>query len=185
MGLVNKRNLYPFFLTGFLILADQAVKSYIVSRWPRNGEFIKDVFGNDLLWIIHVRNRAIAFSLGNNIPDQLRPFLFVVVPFLVLGFLIWYYLRTDELNYPQRWAVAGIVGGGVGNLIDRALRPDGVVDFISVKFYGLFGFDRWPTFNIADASVVVSVFLFIVTMLIPQKRDTGIAKSTTAEEPEG
>jgi signal peptidase II len=65
----------------------------------------------------------------------------------------------------QRWAITGIIGGGAGNLIDRIFRPDGVVDYISVKFYGLFGFDRWPTFNIADASVVVCVFLFLFSVL--------------------
>ena len=39
----------------------------------------------------------------------------------------------------------GIVGGGLGNLVDRFFRKEGVVDFIDVKFYGLFGLERWPT----------------------------------------
>jgi signal peptidase II len=162
---IKKQHTLPFILTGFLILADQAVKSFIVWHWPQDNRLIKDVFGNDVLWIIHVRNRAIAFSLGHNLPDNLRPLLFVILPLVVLGFLLWYYFKSGELTSLQRWAIAGIIGGGAGNLIDRIIRPDGVVDYISVKFYGLFGFDRWPTFNIADASVVVCAFLFLFSTL--------------------
>jgi signal peptidase II len=166
---ISKRHTLPFILTGLLILADQAVKSFIVLHWPDN-HLIKDVFNNDLLWIIHVRNRAIAFSLGHNLPDNLRPALFVILPLVVLGFLLWYYFTSQELTNLQYWAIAGIIGGGAGNLIDRIFRPAGVVDFISVKFYGIFGFERWPTFNIADASVVVCVFLFLFTVLTGSKQ---------------
>jgi signal peptidase II len=165
----SAKNCAPFLLTAFILIADQGIKSFIAHTWEQNS-FITDVFGKDLLWIIHVRNKAIAFSLGQNLPDTIRPILFVVLPVIVLLFLAWYYFKTDELSQLQRWTVAGIVGGGFGNLIDRMFRPDGVVDFISVKFYGLFGFDRWPTFNIADSSVVVCVIIFLISILIPVKQ---------------
>jgi signal peptidase II len=171
MGFINRRFFLPFVLTGLIILADQGVKSYIVSHWPDNGNgvFIKDVFDNDLVWIIHVRNKAIAFSLGENLPEFIKPALFIAVPLLVLVFLLWYYFKSYEISPLQRWAIAGIIGGGAGNIIDRILRPGGVVDFISVKFFGILGFDRWPTFNIADASVVVCVFLFLISILFSGK----------------
>ena len=173
----DKERTLPLILTGIIILADQCVKSFIVKNWPREGTLIKDVFNNDFLWIYHVRNKAIAFSLGNNIPDFLKPVLFIAVPLVVLGFLLWYYLKSGEFTRMQRWAVAGIIGGGIGNIIDRIFRPDGVVDFISVKFYGLFGFERWPTFNIADSSVVVCcIILFISILFSPQKTGTGAAE---------
>jgi signal peptidase II len=168
--MTTKNKLMPFLLTGLIILADQLVKCFIVKSWPLRiaggGEFIKDVFNNDLIWIIHVRNKAIAFSLGSNLPDVLRPALFIILPLLVLAFLGWYYFKTNELIGVQRWAFAGIIGGGIGNIIDRIFRPDGVVDFISVKFYGFLGFDRWPTFNIADASVVICGILLFLTIII-------------------
>jgi len=173
---LDKERTLPLILTGAIILADQCTKSFIVKNWPRDGTLIKDVFNNDFLWIYHVRNKAIAFSLGENIPDFLRPIFFIVVPLLVLGFLLWYYLKSREFTPLQRWAAAGIIGGGIGNIIDRIFRPDGVVDFISVKFYGLFGFERWPTFNIADSSVVVCcIILFFTILLSPQKTETGAA----------
>jgi signal peptidase II len=182
-----QNRLRPFLLTGIIVLVDQLVKSTIVRNWPlRNGNgavFIMDVFGNDLLWIIHVRNTAIAFSLGHNLPDSLRPVLFVILPLLVLGFLCWYYFKTGELTGVQRWAFAGIIGGGGGNIIDRIFRPDGVVDFISVKFFGLLGFDRWPTFNIADSAVVISgIILFLSVIFSPPRNGSEISEEAAGEQ---
>ncbi|AEJ18194.1 signal peptidase II [Gracilinema caldarium] len=164
-----KQKLFPFILTFCIVVVDQLSKAFIVSRWPREGTFIKDVFGNDLLWIIHVRNKAIAFSLGDGLPDQVRVLLFIMVPIVVLGVLLVYYFKTDEFTTLQRWVVAGIIGGGLGNLIDRIWRPDGVVDFISVNVYGFLGFARWPTFNIADSSVVICGILLVISILFVAK----------------
>jgi signal peptidase II len=167
---IGKDKTLPFILTGLVILSDQLVKSFIVKFWPREGTLIRDVFNNGFLYFYHVRNKAIAFSLGHNLPESLRPLLFVIVPIIVLGLLVWYYFRSGEFNTLQRWAVAGIVGGGLGNIIDRIFRPDGVVDFISVKFYGFLGLERWPTFNIADSSVVVCCILFLVSIFTDSKK---------------
>jgi signal peptidase II len=165
-----KNKLRPFLLTSLIIAADQLTKGFIVKNWPlrspNGGEFIKDIFGNDLLWIIHVRNKAIAFSLGNNLPAGLKPTVFIVLPLLVLAFLCWYYFKSGEFTPLQRWAFAGILGGGAGNIIDRIFRPEGVVDFISVKLYGFLGMDRWPTFNIADSSVVVCGIILFLSMIL-------------------
>jgi signal peptidase II len=166
-----KEKIIPLSLTAFIVIVDQIVKAVIVKIKPQTG-LIKDVFNNDFLWIYHVRNKAIAFSLGENFPEPVKKVAFVIVPILVLGFLFWYYLKSDEFSGIQRWAAAGIIGGGIGNIIDRIFRSDGVVDFISVRIYGLFGWDRWPTFNIADSSVVVCCILLFITILInPKKKE--------------
>ncbi len=167
---IESAKVKPFILTAAIILVDQITKAIIAANWPGDGTVIKSVFGGDLLWITHVRNKAIAFSLGHGIPDIIKPLVFVVFPLVVLALLVWYYFKSNDFTNLQRWAVAGIVGGGLGNLIDRIFRPDGVVDFISVKFFGIFGLDRWPTFNVADASVVVCGILLVVTMFLPDKR---------------
>ena len=161
----NRESVLPFILTGLIILADQISKAVIAANWPINS-MVKDVFGNDFLQIYHVRNKAIAFSMGQGVPEALRPVLFVALPLLVLFVLLWYYLSSEDFTRLQRWATAGILGGGLGNLIDRIFRPEGVVDFVSVKFYGLFGFERWPTFNVADSSVVVCCLLLFVTIIV-------------------
>ena len=165
----RKEQIMPFTLSALVILLDQITKAVVVRNWPRQGSFIADVFGNDALLFYHVRNKAIAFSLGDSIPSQYRFAIFVIIPILVLIVLIWYYFSSNEFSRLQRWAIAGIIGGGIGNIIDRIFRKDGVVDFISVKFYGLFGLERWPTFNIADSSVVVCSILLLITMIIPHK----------------
>jgi len=162
---IDKTRTLPLILTGIIILADQCTKAFIAANWPINS-MIVDVFNNDFLQIYHVRNKAIAFSLGAGIPDAIKPALFVVLPLLVLGVLFWYYLKSNDFTRMQRWAVAGILGGGIGNIIDRIFRPEGVVDFISVKLYGLFGWERWPTFNVADSSVVVCCILLFITIII-------------------
>lgn len=160
----------PFLLTAFVIIVDQAVKSFIVNNLPLSpSERDIRVFDNDLLWIIHVRNKAIAFSLGHSLPDAARPVLFIILPLAVLAGVIVYYFKTKDFSLLQRWAVAGIIGGGLGNIIDRIFRPDGVVDFISVKFFVIW--DRWPTFNIADASVVICCFIFLISIFGDRKGD--------------
>ncbi|MDR0601208.1 MAG: signal peptidase II [Treponema sp.] len=175
MDVTFRKKILPFLLTAVILIADQVSKEYIVKHWPQNVR-IYDVFSNGFLEIWHVRNKAIAFSLGRNIPEMLKPALFIIIPFLVLVLLFVYFWKTSDLTRVQRWAVAGIIGGGLGNIIDRVFRPDGVVDFVSIKFYGLLGMDRWPTFNIADASVVVSCFILIVTMLTAKKTESEAAR---------
>jgi len=168
-----KKKILPFILTAVAIIADQISKAFIVRNWPQENTFITDVFGNELLEIYHVRNKAIAFSLGENLPDWIRPVLFILLPIGVLAFLVRYYFKTEEFTPLQRWCLAGILGGGLGNLIDRIFRPAGVVDFISVKLYGFLGFSRWPTFNLADSFVVVFGILLLVTILKPARAGQG------------
>ena len=156
----------PLILAAAVILTDQITKAMIVASVERvelSGHSI-EVFG-DFLRIIHTRNLGVAFSIGRGLPDQLRRVVFTIAPAIVLAGLLAYYIRVDEFTRLQRWAIAGIIGGGTGNLIDRIFRADGVVDFVDVKFYGIFGLSRWPTFNVADATVVVCGILLIVGLL--------------------
>jgi len=170
----NKERALPLLLTGIIILVDQCTKAFIAAKWPIDSNtIIADIFNNGFLQIIHVRNKVIAFSLGSNIPNTIRPIMFIVVPLLVLGVLAWYYLTSNDFTRLQRWAVAGIIGGGIGNIIDRIFRPDGVIDFISIKFYGLFGFERWPTFNVADSSVVICCTLLLISIIISSTNKKG------------
>ena len=157
----------PFILTLGVVLADQRTKWLITLFVPTNG--IGASFMGGFLRIIHARNTAIAFSIGTSMSQTLKIIFFSAVPLIVLGIIAVYLLKTDSLTRLQRWAACGILGGGVGNLIDRIFRPLGVVDFIDVKFYGLFGLDRWPTFNVADAAIVICGFLLAVSFLNSKK----------------
>ena len=162
----NDRRL-PFILTLAVVLADQFTKWLITVLIPVNT--IGASFMGGFLRIIHARNTAIAFSIGTSMAQWLKIILFSAVPLIVLGIIAVYLLKTDSLTKLQRWAACGILGGGLGNLVDRIFRPLGVVDFIDVEFYGLFGLDRWPTFNVADAAIVVCGFLLAISFLSSKK----------------
>jgi signal peptidase II len=164
----------PFILTAAILAADQASKALIVALVPRYPISRGIPVLGDFFNIIHARNPGIAFSLGRGLPDSLRFALFSVLPLVFLVLVCVYYFKTKELNRLQEWLLCGIVGGGLGNMIDRLCRPSGVVDFLDFKFYGLFGLERWPTFNVADSSVVVCGILFAASVIFGSQPKEGI-----------
>ena len=164
MEKINKEKLLPLILTVVVIVLDQITKALVCRFIPVNT--IGTQFLGDFLRIIHVRNPGVAFSFGARWPDALRRLAFSVIPIIVLGIVLGVYFRNNDFTKLQRWAICGVIGGGFGNIIDRIFRPAGVVDFIDVKFYGLFGLERWPTFNVADSAVVVCGILLVVSFLV-------------------
>ena len=158
---------WPLLFSAVVVLFDQLSKWFIVQNIPLNTVGWR--FWGDFLRIIHVRNLGIVFSLGSRLPDVFRRLLFTLLPLAVLIVLLVYYLRDRNISRLQGWSIAGIVGGGLGNIIDRLFRPAGVVDFLDVKFYGLFGIERFPTFNVADSSVVVCGILLIIGFFLEER----------------
>lgn len=170
-----KTKLLPLVLTVIVFVLDQGSKLLIIKNIPPYT--IGASFFGDFLRIIHVYNPGIAFSMGNGLPDTLRGLLFAIIPLVVLVVVLGIYFRNDDFTFFQRWAVAGIIGGGLGNIYDRFFRSEGVVDFIDVKFYGLFGLERWPTFNIADAAVLICGFLLIISFIRAMIQESKTEKS--------
>lgn len=128
------------------------------------GEFFKITF---------VENPGLAF--GINVNDSSK--LILSVFSLIASIGIFYYLyKSKNQKFIVRFALALILGGAIGNLIDRTfyglfygyapLFYGKVVDFFNVDFFDftIFGktYDRWPIFNIADASVSIGVVLLII-----------------------
>lgn len=175
----NKRNtaakILPLLLTVLVILTDQITKFIIVRTIPPF-TIGKSFFGG-LLRIVHVSNTGVAFSVGDSLPDTIRHFLFAIIPLIVIILVLVVYFRNDSFTQLQRWAICGIAGGGLGNLIDRFARAEGVVDFIDVKFFGFLGFDRWPTFNVADSSIVVCGIILIISFIVSIAEDEKTKKT--------
>ena len=136
-------------LAGGIIGLDQLLKWIVLERLVPLGS-VTCIPG--LLNWTYVENRGAAFGLLQN-----QQWLFNTVTILMVVVCIFYILRTCR----SKWvavALTLVVGGGIGNLLDRVFRGF-VVDFISFSFFS-------PVFNFADACVVIGgVLLIFITML--------------------
>lgn len=168
---IDRKKMIPLALSAAIIILDQLTKCLIVKNIPPFT--IGYTFFGDFLRIVHVANTGVAFSIGDAMPLILRRICFGIVPLAVICAVVVIYLRNNDFTWLQRWAICGIVGGGIGNIIDRFFRAEGVIDFIDVKFYGLFGLERWPTFNVADSAVVVCGILLIISFAVTMKENRG------------
>lgn len=175
----------PLVIILCLLVLDQITKIVVVRTIPlyyQTGYTI-EVIG-DFLRLIHARNLGVAFSIGDGLAPLIRKVLFILIPAVVSVGLFVSLTRPGIWRRLERYAVSLIVAGGLGNLIDRVLRPQGVVDFIDVKFYGLFGLERWPTFNVADSSIVVGGVLLIILTLFTKPDSDSQREPAAQSEPE-
>lgn len=167
------KRLTPLSLTVAVVLLDQLSKAWVVATIAENSVGYR--FLGDFLAIIHVRNTAIAFSMGVGLPAAVKMLFFILLPLLLVAVVtILLVGNRIALKSSWRWILALFLGGGIGNLIDRIFRSFRVVDFISVKVYGFLGFERWPTFNVADASLVVSGILLAALLLFDKGDDLDV-----------
>ncbi|QMU99244.1 signal peptidase II [Borrelia sp. A-FGy1] len=164
---INKiKMINNFIFISILVFFDQLSKYLIVKYVKLYSEYLS-IFG-DFLKITHVRNTGALFSIGSNIDNNLKNLFFLVIPIVVLFFVFCFSLKED--NKIIRISFLLILSGGIGNIIDRLFRPLGVVDFLDIKFFGILGLQRWPTFNFADSYVVVGIGLFAIYDLFIKNR---------------
>jgi len=143
-----------------ILAADQLTKALVVAALDVGDRV--EVLG-DLVVLWHVQNRGAAFSLFQD-----ASILFYVVTLAAFGMIV-YFHRTLAGRGPWLQLVLGaVLGGTLGNLIDR-LRLGYVTDFVSVGIGDL----RWPTFNVADASIVVGILTLVgyLTLVDPQRHE--------------
>jgi len=152
------RRLSPtLLLIGLVVALDQATKALVVRRLELH-DYVPLVDG--LVSLSHVRNRGAAFGLLNdwNLPYQAQ--LLSLLSLAALGAIAAYFLRLPATARLPRLALALVLGGAVGNLIDRA-RLGYVVDFIHVYWRT----HQWPDFNVADSAITVGVTLLVLDIL--------------------
>jgi signal peptidase II len=162
-----KAKLLPLVLTAAVIVADQIVK-WIVTRTLPYGRPV-EVIG-EFLRFVYVQNPNIGFSIGRTLGGGGRFVLARLLPLIVSGVLLVYFLVGKDITRFQRWVLAAVLGGGLGNYVDRIFRQGEVVDFIDVKFFGIFGLQRWPTFNLADSTLVVAGILLLASFLFTREK---------------
>ncbi|HPU35300.1 MAG TPA: signal peptidase II [Bacillota bacterium] len=137
-----------FLIIAVVLLLDQGSKA-AVQLWMYQGEsipIIKHVFH-----LTYILNPGAAFGF---LAYQTNLFIIVTVV-LVLGVLLFYRSLPLERVF-VRYGLALVVGGALGNLVDR-LRFGKVVDFLDFRV--------WPVFNLADSAIVIGVCLLLLDFL--------------------
>jgi len=107
--------------------------------------------------ITYVRNPGAAFGLFAEMGDLTRMAILVGVSLLAVGLLTAFFLRSPHADRLSRIAAVLVMGGALGNLIDR-IRFGEVIDFLDVYL----GTYHWPAFNVADSCITVGIGLFIL-----------------------
>ncbi len=134
-----------------------------------------DVFGG-FLSLVHSKNYGAAFSFLNGSPDWFRKPFFIVVPLLAMG-LVAFIMIKGKNSVINIVAFSMILGGALGNFISRNIYGF-VTDFIDVKLSSTY---HWPTFNVADISITIGVFIVFIGMIkveAAKKRQIAKAKKT-------
>lgn len=167
-------NKWPFHLglIIFSIVSDQLTKLWALVRFTNEtGAPNHDVINiiGELVRFQLVFNKGAAFSSR---PQDLMPFLppwlfFLLISIVASIILLWFYKSIDKRDWMSRLGVVMILGGAVGNFIDR-MRLSMVVDFIDCDFPD-FIMTRFPTFNVADSFVTVGVAIVILSPIILKK----------------
>jgi signal peptidase II len=162
--------LIVFIIIFAVIFGDQAAK-FMIRESMTVGESIR-VFG-DVVRLTYVENPGIAFGIRVS-----NGWIFTVLSIVASIGIIIYLIRQWKETLWIKSALALILGGAVGNLIDR-IAFSKVVDFMDIGF----GNTRWPVFNVADSAVVIGMFILFVTMYHQEKQQTaGLPQADAAAE---
>ncbi len=143
------------------ILPLDIVTKFLIVRFYGFGD--QSDFFSGLLRISLVYNEGGVFGILQGYKN-----LFLVISVIVLVLMVLYYVLEKNKSNLFTLSMTFIVSGALGNIIDRLIpeRP-GVVDFISIGVDGIY---RWPSFNVADASIVAGAFLLILVFYREERR---------------
>ena len=129
---------------GLTLLADRLTKSFVIACC-HPGQSLPLI--PSLLHLTYVQNTGAAFGLFKG-----RQLLFIIISVVVIGWISRELLTRPPTDARLTWAFGLILGGAVGNLIDR-LRVGYVVDFIDLRV--------WPVFNVGDSAITIGIALLI------------------------
>jgi len=149
-------------LPPIVVVADQLSK-----LWVLNNMVLHESFPVISGWfnMTSVRNPGAAFGLFSTFSDTVRTSFLVGVTLLALVLLTVFYIKSKPHEGVARLAASMVVGGAIGNLIDR-VRFGEVVDFLDVYV----GSHHWPAFNIADSAITIGISLFVWSAWMDGKR---------------
>jgi signal peptidase II len=149
-------------LAVLIVIVDQWSKIYVAGNFYI-GESIPVIDG--FFNLTYVRNSGAAFGFGGSFDNWIRYTIFRALPVVACIWLLYLMVKSykDELLLSLSYSL--ILGGAVGNLIDR-FRLDFVIDFFD--FYT--GKSHFATFNVADAAISVAAGLLIIDYFVQKKK---------------
>ena len=159
-------------LSVLVILVDQATKALIVARM----ELFERHDWLPMLEITRLHNRGAAFSFLNDASGWQKYFFVGLALAVSIGIVVWLsrlaFARTALIGS----GLALILGGAVGNVIDRVARGY-VVDFIHVHWY-----EQWyfPAFNAADSAITIGAVLLVLDSLLESRKTRPGSGGSTA-----
>jgi len=149
-----------FALAVAVALADQATKRYVATALPFGTSEPLTPFFN----LVHVRNPGAAFSFLAGAGGWQR-YIFIVFA-LVVSAILAFLIQRKNLPRIEVGGYSLILGGALGNLIDR-IWHGAVVDYLDFHLFGW----HWPAFNLADSAIVLGVLLFLYGSIRAQRHD--------------
>lgn len=152
--MISRKYLILLATVGTLVSFDQLTKLLVTDSFAP-GETLPVV--PDFLNLSLVHNHGVAFGIMAAASPAWREPLLFLVPLIVLALILLAFVRLAERQLLSVYALALVVGGALGNLVDR-LRLGFVVDFLDFTFGGR----HFPAFNLADAAICVGVALLFV-----------------------
>lgn len=160
--------IYSLVICVCVIILDAVSKYLVVANIPPDGNVpcINGVFH-----LTYIKNRGAAFGMLEN-----ARWVFLIVSVIAIVAMIVYMLLKKPKNMWVKTAIAMLVGGGIGNMIDR-VRLGYVVDFIEVDFVD------FAVFNVADSFVTVACGILVVYLIVASVKEEK-AKKAVAEEKE-
>jgi signal peptidase II len=151
-----------------IVVADQLTKAIATAELVLHRPV--PVFDGFFNWTL-AHNYGVAFSIFNDGPGWQRYGLSAFALLVSTVFTVW----LLRLPRHERWSAAGlalVVGGAIGNVIDR-LRLGYVVDFIEVYWNTW----HWPAFNIADSAICVGAAVLVIASLRGEKREVAPSRA--------
>ena len=143
-------------IVALVLFLDQLTKLYIATTFTL---YESVTILENFFHITYILNPGAAFGIFAGKTAAFRVPFFLIVSFVAsVGIVIFYRSVEDRL---ARAALSLILGGAIGNMIDRA-RLGEVIDFIDVHWYN----NHWPAFNVADSAITIGVGLMIIDMFL-------------------
>ena len=152
-----KRFINAFLIIAVCLIIDQTTKMIAHENLPR---FQRLSYVQDTIRLQYAENAGAAFSLGANLPASLRWAVFGIGQGIFLLVLAGYLIKNRNQARVQFYGFVFILGGGLGNFLDRLYRKGIVVDFLNIGLGNI----RTAIFNVADMAISLGLALLIWSM---------------------